>query len=574
MRFGINNKYVASLTIGKKLIGSFLIIALLLGVTSVLSSYYLKKIDATYTDLIERRAVILSNVLKTQVEISKENSLLRAYMITKDSTFLDKLEVAYNNATQLIHETQEIAHIPEFIETLQLLDRGNQAFKLKYEQLIGMIQANQSSDQTTEFFVKEVFPLGIELDPIADQLANEQLISMNEESEKSSNVVGNAIMNVAWISILAFILAIVIGYICSRIISKPLKAMAGVAERIAHGDLTLQDVKVNSQDEIGILARSFNQMSENLRNVVRQIGTSSEHVASSAEELTASAQQSSQASEMITMTIQTVSGNAELQARNVDDSVQAMNEISYGIQQIASSAQLTSSLSKETAEKAIEGNQEIQFTVQEMDSLHHTMNHLAINVTEMEEQSNQIEQIAVVITEIAAQTNLLSLNAAIEAARAGEQGRGFAVVADEVRKLAEQSSQFAGQIAQLVTTIKNRTNQVVESTEIGVKKVSDGLQAVHTAGELFEKIKQNIDVVSEQIQDISAATQEISAGTEQVVHSIESTADGSKTLAAESQNLAASTEEQLASMEEITASAASLSSMAEDLQVLVGKFKI
>lgn len=576
MGFGskLRNKVTFKMTIGRKLIGSFIIVSLLLGMIGSIATLYLTKVDSTYTDLIDRRAVILSNMLKIQVEISKENSLIRAYIVTKDPEFLDKIAAEYEVATKLIAETQVLSHIPEFDERLQELQEGNSEFKQKYEQLIQMIQENAPSEQVTEYFLSEVFPLGNDLDPLVEQLASDQMESMNESSKESSVVVKNAITTVMIISIFAFIMAVLIGYLCSRSISRPVIAITAVAEQIALGNLTVKDVKVKSKDEIRTLASSFHQMRDNLQDLVRQISISSEHVASSSEELTASSEQSSQASETITITIQEVSNNAQMQSRSVDESLQAIHEMSSGVQQIASNAQMTSSLTMETANKAIEGNQSIQLTVSQMESIELTMNNLVIAVTDMEEQSEKIEMIVEVISEIAAQTNLLALNAAIEAARAGEHGRGFAVVADEVRKLAEQSSQSAGQITELVTTIKERTHHVVETTEAGVKEVSDGIGVVHKTGNLFEVIKRNIEEVSNQVQEISAASQQISVSTEQVVHSIGLISDGSKTVAAESQNLAASTEEQLASMEEITSSASSLSTMAEDLQELVGKFKV
>lgn len=562
------------MTLGKKLMGSFLVIAVLLATAGAISSYNFNKIDNANTDLIERRALILSNVLRIQVEISQENSKLLSYMITKDVDSIERLGTSYDYASQLINETQELANITSFIEVLKELETKNQEFKMKYEKLIGMIKENQPSNQTTEYYISEVLPLGRDIDPIAAKLAEFQLDSMNEASKKSTTIIRKAITSVNTLNIIAFVMAILIGYLCSQMISKPIVALSRVAERIASGDLTVEETKVKNKDEIGALAKSFNQMKDNIRDLVRQISISSEHVASSSGELTASAEQTSQASETITMTIQTVSVNAEMQSRNIQESVQSINEMSSGVQQIAASAQMTSALTIETAQKAMEGNHSIQSTVEQMNSIQYTMTHLANAVTEMEDSSKEIEQIVEVISEIAAQTNLLSLNAAIEAARAGEQGRGFAVVATEVRKLAEQSSQSAEQIAQLVTTIKNVTYHVVESTGAGVKEVSEGIKVVNTAGQLFEEIKQNVDEVSNQVQEISAASQQISANTEQVVHSIELISDGSKIVATESQNLAASTEEQLASMEEITSSASSLSTMADELQDLVGKFKV
>ena len=562
------------LTIGRKILGSYLVIALLLGIASSMSSFNLKKIDEGYSDIVERRALILSNVQSIQVEMSKENSLLRAYILLQDKVFIERFNSSYENINNLVKDTLQYTHIKEFEDELQKLVEMNNEFKQKSDQLFSMVQDNRPFEEVNDFYKKEVLDLGISLDPIVDELAVSQLKSMNEASKENSDTVDKLTSQVAIFNIVTLLIAVVIGYFVSRIISKPIVAIAAATERIALGDLTAEDIKLKNKDEIGDMAKAFNQMTENLRNLVRQISISSEHVASSSEELTASAEQSTHAAETVTLTIQEVSASAEMQSKNVNESVQAMNEVSTGIQQIASNAQSTSSLSKQTSQIALEGNQAVQLSVSQMDSIQNTMGQLANSISEMEDKSKEIERIVDVITEIAEQTNLLALNAAIEAARAGEHGRGFAVVADEVRKLAEQSSRSAGQIAELVSTIKNYTHHVVESMEVGVNEVDEGMRVVHSAGQLFNDIKQNIDEVANQVQEISAASQQISVGTEQVVHSIQGIADGSQTVAAESQTVAASTEEQLASMEEIASSAASLSKMAEELQNVVGKFRV
>ncbi|MED5018297.1 methyl-accepting chemotaxis protein [Paenibacillus chibensis] len=565
---------IMRLTITKKLIGAFLIIAVLFGITSSISTYYLNKINKSDTDLIQRRLTILTNVLRAQKDVTKEFSRLRGYMLTKDSESLDGLNTSFDNVNSLIKETSGLARIQGFQEELQKLGQLNQVFKQEYDQLLTMVDDNRPFSEILDYYQKEVIPVGSQLEPIAEKLANEQIQSMKEASDTNTNIVNMAVKNVTVLSIVAFVLAILIGYFISRVISKPIVLMAGAAERIAGGDLTAEDIRVKNKDEVGSLAKSFNEMTGSLRTLVGQISMSSEHIAASSEELTASAAQSSQASESITLTLQDVTANAELQSSSVGESVQAINEMSSGIQQIASSAQITSSLSMLTSQKALEGNEFIQTTVKQMDSIHSTMDQLANAVNEMDSNSNEIERIVVMISEIAAQTNLLALNAGIEAARAGEQGRGFAVVAGEVRRLAEQSSQSAEQISQLVATIKHHTHHVVESVEDGVIEVDEGIRVVHTAGELFDEIKKNVDEVSNQIQDVSASSQQISASSEQVLHAIEEIAVGSNSVVIQSQNVAAATEEQLASMEEISSSSAFLAKMAEDLQNAVKQFKI
>jgi len=562
------------LTIGKKLIGSFLLIALLLGVTSGISYYYLTKVDESYSDIVDRRAIILANAQKIQVQAASQSNSLRGYLLTRDTEFLETLRTYHENLNDLINQTLPLVTRADHKEKLKELEKLNREFKQKYDQVIQMAQNNQDQKEILQFLENEVLPAGRIIGPSADVIAFDQQKIMEEESKANSERVHIAVANVAIISSTAFILAILIGFFISRHISKPLVSMAKVAEQIASGDLTADDIHVKNRDEIGDLAKSFSQMAFNLRNLIRQVSVSAEQVAAASEELTASAEQTTQATENITNIIQEVAAGSEQQNQSIEESLQAMNEMSSGVQQIAANAQMTSSLSAQASEKALEGNQAIQAAEQQMDSIHLTIDQLADAVKGMGERSNEIEQIVETISAIAAQTNLLALNAAIEAARAGEHGRGFAVVADEVRKLAEQSAQSSQQIAQLIANIQMDTNKAVQSMEAGTKEVVEGIQLVHTAGKLFEEIKNYVDRVAGQIEEVSAASEQMSAGTEQVVRSVDLIAELSQTVVSGTQNVSASAQEQLASMEEIASSATSLSKMAGALQQVVGKFRV
>ncbi|WP_047153853.1 methyl-accepting chemotaxis protein [Aneurinibacillus tyrosinisolvens] len=372
---------------------------------------------------------------------------------------------------------------------------------------------------------------------------------------------------------IALIVGVIAVYFIITSITKPLKSLVHGAERIGQGDLT-EVIEVKSNDELGLLGNSFNQMAANLREVIRQVGDNAEQVAASAEQLSASAEQTGKATEQIAVTIQEVAAGTDKQTQSVEESSRTIGKLATGVQRIADNAQHVTASAADTSERAEEGAKNIQLAIEQMNAIGNTFSELSDSIKVLGERSNEISQIVQVITDISSQTNLLALNAAIEAARAGEHGKGFAVVADEVRKLAEQSSNSAQQIAQLITAIQEETNKTVQSMDHATKEVVEGIGVVNLSGESFKRIQHSVSEVAGQIEQVSSSVQQISAATEHVVHSITLISEVAEDAAAGTQHVSAATEEQLASMQEISASAASLTNRAEELQEAIGKFKV
>lgn len=375
--------------------------------------------------------------------------------------------------------------------------------------------------------------------------------------------------------IISGLLAISYSIFFTRSIVRPIRTINAQLKEIAEGegDLT-KELSVQSKDEIGDLAISFNQMIGSLSAMIRNIGTTSEQVAASSEELTASAEQTSQATNQIATSIQEIASGTEIQGRRSSESSQAMKEMTIGIQQVAETTSSVAGLATATSKEANSGNDSIQKAINQMNTINKSVSDSATVIRELGEQSKEIGKITDVITDIADQTNLLALNAAIEAARAGEHGKGFAVVAEEVKKLAEQSKESADQITKLIDHIQKNTSHAVNVMEMGTQEVATGLDVVHETGEGFQRILASIEEVTAQIQEVSAVAEEMAASVEQVNHSMEEMDHISQTSAANTQNVASASEEQLASMEEISTSAFALSAMAEELQALVNKFKV
>ncbi|MBP1763291.1 MAG: mcpA 6 [Firmicutes bacterium] len=378
---------------------------------------------------------------------------------------------------------------------------------------------------------------------------------------------------VVTIVVMLLLVSIVIWFVVSRTV-KPLGILETAAGRIANGDLTTTRIEVDSQDELGRLARAFEIMTENLRNLVRQIGNSADQIAASSEELTAGSEQSAQAITQVAGSISDMAHGAEKQMQAVDETSAVVTQISAGIQQVAASANQVAETSSAAVERAKEGDKSVEKAISQMTHIEETVNHSAQVVVTLGERSKEIGQIVDTISGIAGQTNLLALNAAIEAARAGEQGKGFAVVAEEVRKLAEQSQDAAKQIAVLISEIQGDTDKAVIAMEEGTREVKVGTEVVTTAGQAFKEIAATIQKAAEQVREISAAIQQIAGGSQQIVVSVKEIDGQSKTVVEQAQTVSAATEEQSASMEEIASSSQALAQLAQDLQVAVAKFSI
>ncbi|WP_164985277.1 methyl-accepting chemotaxis protein [Ammoniphilus sp. CFH 90114] len=370
------------------------------------------------------------------------------------------------------------------------------------------------------------------------------------------------------------ILIALLAWLISRSFSRNLQVITDQVKRVAEGDLSGEDIQARSRDEIGELTQHFNRMTRQLRELIQRVGSSAEQVAASAEELTASADQTAKTTELVTSSIQQVSAGAGQQNEGLAESARSLEEISTGVQQIAEVSSSISESSTLTLEKAQEGGQCVQKTVDQMGFIRDSVTETDTLIRSLEERSKEIGEILDVINGIAAQTNLLALNAAIEAARAGEQGRGFAVVADEVRKLAEESQRSSSLIGHLIHEIQK--DMIASTTSMAQVKneVGQGLIIANETRRNFEEIVEATNKVAIQMESMASTAQQMSAGTQEVTTSFTEIARIAQQTTGITQEVAASSEEQLASMEEITSSAASLSNMAEELQQWVRKFKV
>ncbi len=294
------------------------------------------------------------------------------------------------------------------------------------------------------------------------------------------------------------------------------------AIELAKGNLRLENLSINSKDEVGELAQAFNDMSNSLKNLIGKMAHTSQQVAAASEELTASAQQSADTSVHVAEKVGEVNMNISSQLEDINAAKENVDVVFGDIGKMSDKTKLVTQSSNETAEAAEHGSALMETAVQKMANIEKSVMSSADVVKKLGESSKEIGSIVEAISSIADQTNLLALNAAIEAARAGEHGRGFAVVSEEVRKLASESQESAEKIRERITHIQKSTDEAVSAMEAGTNDVKEGTEAIRAVGEEFQRIMQRVDGIKEQMDGIGVSMRTVSNGAEKIVAAVES----------------------------------------------------
>jgi methyl-accepting chemotaxis protein len=318
----------------------------------------------------------------------------------------------------------------------------------------------------------------------------------------------------------------------SRRIVGATSAVLDKAEAIAAGDLTGEQVLVNSDDELGDLATAMNKMQSSLVKMIVAVAENAQQVANASEEFSAVSQQISSNSEETTAQANIVSTATEQVNRNLQTVATGAEQMSSTIQDIAKNATESARVAGEAVKTAGATN---------------------ATVSKLGTSSAEIGQVIKVITSIAQQTNLLALNATIEAARAGEAGKGFAVVANEVKELAKQTGKATEDISQKIAAIQYDTKSAVD--------------AIGTISDIINQINDISNTIATAVEEQSATTNEMS-------RNVTEAAKGSTEITQNIAGVSQAAQGTSSSAHESMKAAQQLAQMSTQLRGLVEQFKV
>lgn len=354
-------------------------------------------------------------------------------------------------------------------------------------------------------------------------------------------------------------LAILSGLLLTRMITKPLFKGVDLAEAMSQGDLT-KTMDVNQKDEIGVLAKSLNEMAGNLRRMFGDIKQDVTTLDESSTQLAAISNQMSAGAESTASRASLVATAAEEMSSNQSSIAAAMEQASVNINMVASATEEMSSTISEISRNSSKAK--------EITTLAVNYSLKASNrVNELGKAANDINKVTEVITEISEQTNLLALNATIEAARAGEAGKGFAVVANEIKDLAKQT-------AAATLDIKNKIQGVQEATGVTVKEINDIGTVISDVDNIVATIAAAVEEQTATTNEISKNVQEASQGISEVNENVAQSSTVAAEIASDIVTVNNSATEMTQASNQVNVSAKELAKIAEKLQLMMTKFKI
>ena len=341
-----------------------------------------------------------------------------------------------------------------------------------------------------------------QLEQLAEQL---QLFAGSEVERIRQATLRTVILGIIILVGSALAISILASLLLSRRLVTPITELVSHMEQLAQGRFD-QPITSDRADELGVLARSADQ----LRGFLRDTAAGLRHSTSELDQASGG---------LNTVATKMAHGSRE-QFSRTDQVATAMQEMSATAAEVARYAAEAAGAADAADENARDGRQTMTNAIDSMQNLQLEVQNTSEVIRQLEGDSHRIGTVLEVIQSVAEQTNLLALNAAIEAARAGEAGRGFAVVADEVRNLARRTSESTSEIQNIISSVQQGAQQAVKAIDAGRTSSDTSMQQVSLAGDSLQQIAMAVESIRDMNRQIATAAEEQTSVSEDISRNI------------------------------------------------------
>ncbi|CAB5512182.1 methyl-accepting chemotaxis protein [Achromobacter anxifer] len=516
-------RFFSGLRIGARLSGAFLLVAVIGGAIGAFGVWGLARINEMNDRLYDTELRGISDLKEANINLIYAGRARSGFLAASTDQERQALRKQFDDAVKTMDELRNKAAVNFHSEEgKRLLAQVAEAEQIWKRESVAFFTAAQSQSLTsTEAHVAAIEKRVIAASQKMDDLMTDLAVGKEKDAAQSVQAGTDLYLMMRTIMVALAVAGVAIGmllgWLVTRGIVRPLEQAVQAAREVAAGDLTT-DIKVATRDETGDLMGALKTMNESLARIVKDVRDGCESIAS--------------ASSQIAQGNADLSQRTEEQASSLEETAASMEQLTSTVQQNANNASEADRLVNQASSVAVRGGEVVEGVVQTMSAI--------------SDSSRRIADITGVIDGIAFQTNILALNAAVEAARAGEQGRGFAVVAGEVRTLAQRSAVAAKEIKALI--------------DESVTRVEGGTRQVDEAGRTMREVVDSVRQVATLVREIASASEEQSAGIGQVNQAVA--------------QMDTVTQQNAALVEEAAAAAASMQEQATRLAQEVRRFKV
>lgn len=408
--------------------------------------------------------------------------------------------------------------------------------------------------------------------PIVDD--NEQLIAYYAIDVDASSIGAGQQGLLKWSAFILIILLLIVSALQYFVVKAQLKPLLYLLEGIneaSKGNLALE--LPEGKDELGVVNKSFNEMTKALKKMVEQVTHSAVDVKQGAHQLEQTFTETYASSKNITNSVQQIQQTLQQQQHAIEESATTVEHMSTQVHQIAGETSTMYEQAKEVTTFSEEGKLLTKSVVERMEVIVEDVQVSNNHIEGLVKLSEEIGAMLSIINDVSSSTSLLALNASIEAARAGEHGKGFAVVAEEVKKLSEQSAQSTEVIRGLVNRVRTAVEQTANAMNNIKIGVTDGQQVTQQTNEMFEQIYMFNKEMTNKMQAISAATEQLSAGAQQSTAMTFTISTNSNDIVNSYEEMTRNVEHQRLTIEQLNMMSKQLNETSEQLQQVVRKFE-